>query len=131
MERTTRQRTAIQSALEKAGRPLSPREIHAEASTEMAGIGMATVYRAIRQLLEVRSIVEVALPGEPARYEPSGLHHHHHFHCNGCGRLFDLPGCPGEFKSLLPRNFRLEGHELILYGRCPACATPTTGRAKR
>jgi Fur family ferric uptake transcriptional regulator len=121
-ERNTRQREAIRSALAEAGRPLSPLEVHAAAQASVSRLGMATVYRALARLVAEGELVQVDLPGAPPRYEVAGLSHHHHFHCRRCGRVFDLPGCPGNFDKLTPRGFKLEAHEVVLYGRCAACS---------
>jgi Fur family ferric uptake transcriptional regulator len=66
-------------------------------------------------------LVAVELPGSPPHYEVAGLLHHHHFHCNACGRVYDLQGCPGNIEKLTPRGFKLEKHEIVLYGRCAGC----------
>ncbi len=122
MERTTAQRKAIQQVLEQAGRPLGPPEIFSAARAHAPGLGMATVYRTIKRLLLVGTIAQVELPGEATRYERAGLSHHHHFRCNGCNRVFDLPGCTHAFEAVTPKGFALEGHEIYLFGRCERCA---------
>ncbi|MBL8964863.1 MAG: transcriptional repressor [Phycisphaeraceae bacterium] len=121
MERQTRQRKAIRGALHQAGRPLSPTEIHALSRTRSRGLGMATVYRSIRLMVESGELVAVELPGEPPRYEAAGKHHHHHFHCRSCRRVYEVEGCPDDIDSLVPTGFSLEDHEVVLYGRCAAC----------
>ena len=121
MERTTRQRLAIRRALERLARPLSPQELHDEARREVAGIGLATVYRTVRALVDEGVAVAVELPGEPPRYELAGATHHHHFRCRACDRVFEVPGCPKGIASLVPAGFELDGHELTLYGRCDRC----------
>ena len=123
MQRMTRQRRAIVDALERAGRPLSPQELEAEASKEVEGLNLATVYRNIKTLVESGYLETVELVGQPARYELAGLDHHHHFLCEVCDRLFDLPGCLGAFKSLVPRGFSINRHELQLIGECATCRT--------
>jgi Fur family transcriptional regulator, ferric uptake regulator len=122
MERDTQQRRAIRRAFREAGRPLSPQEVLAVAGPESPGIGPATVYRTVKGLVERGWLTPVALPGEPPRYEVSGKEHHHHFHCRGCGRLYELEGCPEGLKTLTPSGFHLEAHEVVLYGRCSGCA---------
>lgn len=121
MERQTRQRLAIRGALQQADRPLSPAEIHALSKSRSRGLGMATVYRSIRMMVEAGEIVAVELPGETPRYEAAGKHHHHHFHCRVCQRVYEVEGCPEDIGSLVPRGFTLEDHEVVLYGRCAAC----------
>ena len=88
----------------------------------MPQLGLATVYRSIRALVDEDWLVEVELPGEPSRYEVAHKEHHHHFHCRVCDRVFDLDGCPGSLRELAPRGFRVESHEIILYGQCPECS---------
>lgn len=122
MQRNTRQRRAIQDVFQAAERPLNPEEILARARKEVKGIGQATVYRAIASLLAEQLIVPVDIPGHPSRYELSGLKHHHHFACTGCGRVYELTGCPYNGKADVPAGFRVTGHEVILYGRCEKCA---------
>ena len=119
-ERRTRQRDAIRDAITHAPGPVAPREILALASARADGLGLATVYRTLRILVESGDIAVVEIPGEPPRYEaPKG--HHHHFLCKGCGRVFELEGCCGHFAELTPKGFLLQGHELTLMGRCRAC----------
>jgi len=122
LERNTAQRRAILEAILGTDRPLTPDEILAEARAAVPKMGMATVYRAVKSLEEAGTIVGVELPGEGRRFEAAGKKHHHHFHCRKCGRMFDLHGCSGNFQSLLPEGFRMDDHEVILYGHCRDCA---------
>ena len=121
MERDTQQRRAIRKALHLADRPLSPHELLELAQGDSPGLGTATVYRTLKGLVEQGAITPVDLPGEPPRYEIAGKRHHHHFHCRGCDRLFELEGCPEDLQRLTPRGFALEAHEVVLYGRCAEC----------
>jgi Fur family transcriptional regulator, ferric uptake regulator len=119
--RKTQQRDAIRGALTAADRPLSPQEIHDQASAEVEGLGIATVYRNIKQLTDEGWLKEVELPGAPSRYEVADKDHHHHFHCKVCDRVFEVEDCPGSLGHLAPDGFVHESHEIILYGRCPDC----------
>ena len=122
--RITRQRTAIERAISGAGRPLSPEEILERASADVPRLGLSTVYRTIRKLDEEGLIAQVNLPGQPPRYETSQAaeSHHHHFRCESCDRVFDVHGCPGGFKAMLPAGFVLKGHSITLRGLCDRCA---------
>lgn len=122
MIRNTRQRTAIRQALEAAGRPMSPDEVLAAAQRTVRGMGIATVYRNIKGLVEEGWLVPVDLPGQPSRYELAGKDHHHHFHCRTCGRVFELHGCVEHLAELVPAGFRMTGHDLLLFGHCDRCA---------
>lgn len=122
MQRRTQQRDAIQDALKRADRPLSPQEIHESAGRDVENLGLATVYRNVKAMVDGGWLRTVDLPGAPSRYELADKEHHHHFHCNRCDRVFEVDDCPGSLQGLAPEGFQAESHEIILYGRCPECA---------
>lgn len=124
--RNTRQRNAVQRVFREAKRPLSPGEVLEEASKWAGGIGIATVYRNINWLLDEGQIAPVEFPGEQTRYEKTGKEHHHHFYCKRCGRVFEAAGCAENLKALTPKGFKLESHEILLFGLCKDCASGKT-----
>jgi len=126
-QRSTRQRAAIRGVIDAAARPLLPAEILEVAQRKVAALGMATIYRNLKLLVEAGEIEAVALPGEAPRYESTRHAHHHHFQCQACQRVFDVHHCPGDFKQLAPAGFTVERHELTLYGTCADCAAPGNG----
>ena len=121
MERRTRQRDAIHEVLRGATHPLTPAEVLAESRRRVPGLGLATVYRALRSMLDDRTASLVEIPGSTPRYESAHLGHHHHFHCRTCHRVFEIDGCPGNLRRLAPPGFELAGHDVVLYGRCTQC----------
>ncbi|WP_354687045.1 transcriptional repressor [Cupriavidus necator] len=134
MERMTRQRGAVMDALREAGRPLSPAEILEAAQRQVPSLGLATVYRNLRALLDDARVHAVELPGQPDRYElseePGAVTHRHYFQCLSCDRVFPLEGCPGHLEEITPPGFEVEHHELTLLGRCPECARKGGKRRK-
>jgi Fur family ferric uptake transcriptional regulator len=134
MERMTRQRGAVIDALREAGRPLSPAEILAAAQRQVPSLGLATVYRNLRTLLDDAQVHAVELPGQADRYElaeaPGAVTHRHYFQCLRCDRVFPLEGCPGHLEEITPPGFEVEHHELTLLGRCPDCAGKPGKRRK-
>lgn len=126
--RDTHQRRAIRAALAAAARPMRPEEVLDAARDAAPSLGIATVYRALRSLTEGGELRVVELPGDPSRrYELADLHHHHHFHCRACDRVFDVDVCPDRFSREAPAGFVVEAHELVLHGLCVSCvaAAPT------
>jgi len=123
MQRNTRQKSAILHAIEHAQRPLTPQEVLDAASQTVSQLGMATVYRNLKSLVDDGALKVVTLPGEGARYESTSVaaHHHHHFQCTVCQRVFDVHACPGDIEHMAPKGFSVERHELTLYGRCADC----------
>lgn len=122
MERNTRQKRAVREALSVANRPLTPLEILEAAQVEVPSLGIATVYRVLKTLCAEGAVVLVELPGGVGRYEMAHLGHHHHFHCRTCERVFEVEGCPENLTRLAPPGFEMDGHEVVLYGRCRTCA---------
>lgn len=119
--RNTRQKTAIRDAFEEAGRPLSTGEVLDLAQSKVDGLGIATVYRNVKSLVDEGWLATVELPGETPRYEVAGKDHHHHFQCESCGRVFELHGCLPGLDKLAETGFSVKRHELVLYGSCPEC----------
>ncbi|MDX2179025.1 MAG: transcriptional repressor [Bryobacteraceae bacterium] len=120
--RRTVPRSAIIEAIRSASYALTPPEIHVAAKRRYPQVGIATVYRAVHALIQSGEVAEVNLPGETStRYEIAEKPHHHHFRCQRCFRLFDLPGCV-PLNSLLPSGFKMTRHDIVLYGFCPQCA---------
>ncbi len=122
MKRQTLQRRAIRESLEVAGRPLSAQEVLESAQGQVSNLGIATVYRNLKALVDEEFLSLVDLPGEPSRYELAAQGHHHHFQCRGCERVFDVRGCFKALEQNLPSGFIAEDHEVVIYGRCADCA---------
>lgn len=126
LARSTRQKRVIREVFERAGRPLSTEEILAEAKGQVGTLGIATVYRSIRALLDEGWLAPVEVPGRSPYYERSGKEHHHHFLCTECERAYELAGCTTETRPL-PAGFRAQGHDVTIYGTCPACSRVASG----
>jgi Fur family ferric uptake transcriptional regulator len=89
-------------------------------------IGIASVYRALDQLVELRLVQRVELGDGVARYEPSHLdgEHHHHLVCDGCGKVepFFDPGLEQALERAARRlDAGMSGHEVVLHGHCGDC----------
>lgn len=122
-QRQTRQRDRIFQVIRDAQGPLTVQEIHERAQREIPALGIATVYRTLNLLQEGDQIRTVILPTGETRYEMSDLGHHHHFQCRVCREVYDFETCPVTLPadSTLGAGFRVERHELTLYGVCAGC----------
>jgi Fur family transcriptional regulator, ferric uptake regulator len=121
VERNTRQRGAIRRVFSSLHRPLSPAEVLDAAKAEVPALGIATVYRTIKAMVDEGEIASIDVPGEAPRYEIAHLGHHHHFHCRACNKVFEVEGCPTDIPKLAPPGFVADGHEVMLFGRCVTC----------
>lgn len=120
-QRDTRQRRAIRSIFLDVARPLTPEEVLERGQELVPSLGLATVYRNVKILCGEGWLSEVELPGGGMRYELASRPHHHHFVCRACDQAYDIHRCPEAVEELAPAGFQVEDHEVILYGRCPAC----------
>lgn len=85
----------------------------------------ATVYRTLPLLADAGILQPAILMGEERSYETTfGRLHHDHLVCRMCGEVVEF-----EFEAfeMLQRDlaarygFRLESHQHVLVGTCPAC----------
>jgi Fur family ferric uptake transcriptional regulator len=89
-------------------------------------IGIASVYRALDQLVELRLLQRVDLGDGIARFEPAhtGGEHHHHLVCDGCGKVepFYDPGLEQALEQAASRlDYGMRAHEVVLHGDCGGC----------
>ena len=121
VKRQTQQKTAIVSAIEGIDCAFTPKELLGRAQSACPGLGIATVYRSIRELVEDGLIRRVVVAGGVPRYERTNVRHHHHFHCESCGEVVPLEGCPLKESYQLPSGFNVSSHEITFTGTCPNC----------
>ncbi|MGS2716887.1 Fur family transcriptional regulator [Eionea flava] len=121
-QRHTKQREVIEAMLKQAERPLLPKELLAHAQQSLPKLGIATVFRTLKKMVDEGVANTVCLPGDSTRYERADLDHHHHFKCQTCESVFEINGCPGHLEQLLPKGFHMTNHEITLFGYCAGCA---------
>lgn len=122
MQRNTRQRQALRQLFEHAEHPLTAEEVLQIAKRTVPQLGIATVYRTIKVMIEANEVRSVEVLGETPRYESANREHHHHFLCRTCEKVYEAEGCEGERTVLAaPPGFRVEGHEVVLRGVCGTC----------
>ncbi len=120
MIRTTRQRKAILAVLKEEQRPLTVNEIFDLSLRDAPGLGLRTVYRNIRELVEEGRMVCVEFPGQPPRYElVQDRRARPHFICGVCNKVFELdPSLEPPLPDVQVPGFIIQGSETIFYGRC-------------
>jgi Fur family ferric uptake transcriptional regulator len=91
-------------------------------------VGVASLYRGVEVLQDLRLIARVDVGDGVARYERAPLeqddHHHHHFVCDQCGLLvpFDDDALEDAISALESRfGFETKEHEVVLRGTCRSC----------
>jgi Fur family ferric uptake transcriptional regulator len=121
MIRQTRQREAICHALDTSDHPLTPQELFDRAKGRLPGLGLRTVYRQIREMVEAGEIVGIDYPGQPLRYERVTGEHRAHYICQLCNRIFSYPQSVPDVVVEPPSDFKVTGQETIFWGRCAEC----------
>ncbi len=124
--RVSAPRAAVVSALDELGCSVTAQEISERLRERGEGVGVASIYRALQLLDDMRLVRRVDV-GEPvARYEPvhPGGEHHHHLVCDSCGRTkaFEDPELERVIERLAGRvEYSVGTHDVTLRGTCPAC----------
>jgi Fur family transcriptional regulator, ferric uptake regulator len=90
-------------------------------------VGLASVYRALDLLHEMRLVQRVEIGDGGSRYEPivPGGEHHHHAVCDSCGRVtaFEDERLERALERLAGRlRHSMSGHDIVIHGDCARCA---------
>jgi len=89
-------------------------------------VGLASVYRTLELLADMRLVGRLEVGQGIARYEaltPDG-EHHHHLVCDRCGRV--IPFDDDELEETIDRltrkvRFEVAEHDVVLHGACRSC----------
>jgi Fur family ferric uptake transcriptional regulator len=103
---------------------LSPAEIYQRARRRYSRLGLVTVYRTLDILMEAGILRRIHLEDGCHGYALAQAAHGHHLICSKCNQVVEFDGCDLEalFKNVARKTgFRIEGHWLELFGRCPKC----------
>lgn len=133
--KVTTQRLAVLTVLsQKPDSHLTAEEIYDLVKVSNPEIGLATVYRTIQMLLELKIIDRINLDDGYVRYELGHVyededsHHHHHLICIKCGRVMSFQGdLLEEFEKRIEdkTGFQIQDHDVKLYGYCADCLEKT------
>jgi Fe2+ or Zn2+ uptake regulation protein len=120
--RVTPQRHAVVEHLERARTHPSAEEILAAINRRFPRASKATVYNTLNALVAAGAVRTLYVEDGVARYDLN-VGRHHHFVCDECGRIEDLPfdafGRLPVARSLGGR--RVDRFDLTLHGRCADC----------
>ena len=122
--------SARRTVVELLGRQhccLSAREITDALRAEGREVGLASVYRALEVLDELRLVQRLDAGEGVVRYEPAhaGGEHHHHIVCDSCGSVAtyeddQLEVAIGRLAERI--DWAVDSHDVVLRGRCPRCS---------
>jgi len=115
--------------LQQAERELSGQELHARLREGPQAMGLATVYRHLRQLQQRGLIRCRHLPSGEALFAPLDRDEHH-LTCVDCGSTQRLEHCPMHEPHLphqQTEGFQLLFHTLEFFGLCRSCQERRAG----
>jgi Fur family transcriptional regulator, ferric uptake regulator len=119
-------REAVVRLLERQDCCLSAQEIHNRLRIAKRPVGIASVYRALDTLAELRLVKRVDAGDGIARYEPllPDGNHHHHLVCRDCGKVeaFIDPSLERAIdRAAGSSGYTVDEHEIVLTGACADC----------
>ena len=111
--------------LESTSDELSPQQIHAQLRSKGAGLGLATIYRQLRQLSQSGQVRHRMLSNGERVYSPVERDQHR-LTCVNCGSSEPLPICPvdsrtQELAKAVLHGFRPLFHTFEIHGLCVRC----------
>ncbi|GMQ64021.1 Fur family transcriptional regulator [Vallitalea maricola] len=127
---TTQRRTVLDVLQNNEGDHLTAEEIYEIVRKKCPEIGLATVYRTIQLLHELKLIDKLNLDDGFIRYEIGKFnddnhhHHHHHLICESCGKVIEVEDDLMEsieegFEAKY--DFKVTDHKVKFYGICKNC----------
>lgn len=126
-KRNTWQREAVRTALAERSDFVSAQRLHAQLREEGSTIALATVYRALTDLVASHEADALQSPeGENLYRACASSGHHHHLICRRCGHTREIAADPVETwaaEVAAEHGFTQPQHVVDVFGLCPACAS--------
>lgn len=125
MQKRTKQKELILSALRSNAFHPTSVWIYDEVRKALPHISLATVYRNLKRFVKDGEISALELDGNPGRFDimPGN---HGHFWCDECDRIFNLDEpAAEELNGKLTREtgFEISNYQVVLRGLCLDCRT--------
>lgn len=122
--KNTAQRRVLFDMVLKSKTHFTIDELLAKVQKKFAGIGYATVYRMLKNMVDAGLVIEHHFD-EKARYELNlDRAHHDHLICNKCGKIVEF-SCQEieDLQDKIAKNhgFAIVHHKHELYGLCSDC----------
>jgi Fur family transcriptional regulator, ferric uptake regulator len=122
----TKQREVIFETILNSNKHLNAEELNVIISEKYPNlkIGIATIYRALSFLEEVKLISSVVLDNDGKKFESNIKEHHDHIICIKCNKIIEFLSNKIEKaqEDIAKENgFKLLNHTMYLYGVCSKC----------
>ncbi len=121
--RMTSQREIILRELKKSKKHLSADELYGRVKRFMPRVSLATVYRNLELLSDIKMIRKLEISGRPKRFD-SELEDHDHIYCVHCKRIdnLDISINKVDLDNVYgAKGYVVTGRHLEVTGVCPKC----------
>ncbi|MFD2168884.1 Fur family transcriptional regulator [Tumebacillus lipolyticus] len=123
---TPQREATLRVLLENEESHLSAEEIFMLVKQKSPDIGLATVYRTLDLLCDLKIIEKLNFGDGVARYEfrtDDHPHHHHHLICLKCGSLSEIEDMLDDLEARVERDhkFKIVDHRVSFLGYCENC----------
>jgi Fe2+ or Zn2+ uptake regulation protein len=129
-QRVTSQRLVIHRVVHELDAHVTAEQVLDAVADRLPGVALPTVYATLDLFEALGAVRRVVVAGGPARYDPR-TSPHHHLHCRSCGAVEDVDA-PVDLGPALAAagqaGFDARHAEIVVTGRCRACARPTADR---
>jgi len=117
----TPQRMAILEEIEAAGH-IDVDHLYEILRMSFPAISLATVYKNVNQMYELKILEVIKVPNNKLQYEIS-KEPHIHLACDSCGSVIDMNQCIEELMESAEEGsgYRLNHSSVVLNGLCPSC----------
>jgi Fur family peroxide stress response transcriptional regulator len=122
--RITPQRLAVLRILASSKEHPSVEQIYEQVKVEFPTTSLATVYKTVTLLKQLKEVLEFGFPDGSNRYDGTQPYHHPHMICTRCKTIMDP-----DVKSLKElteevsrkTGYKIQFHRLDFFGLCPEC----------
>ena len=123
-KRNTWQKDAVRHALGEATGFLSAQQLHQVLRNHGSTIGLATVYRALAELVAVQEADAIQSTAGETLFRACGTAHHHHLICKRCGKTVEVDSSAVEKWAAAVAaadGFSKPSHTIEVFGVCVDC----------
>jgi Fur family ferric uptake transcriptional regulator len=124
---TDQRRIVFEAFLEHQNEHMTAEELYQYIIVDNPGVGLATVYRNVLLLSELKIIEKLTLDDGFTRYELAlneENHRHHHLICNNCGKVIEVrEDLMESIEKIFNENygFLVSDHQTKFFGLCKDC----------
>ncbi|MFB9761982.1 MULTISPECIES: ferric iron uptake transcriptional regulator [Bacillaceae] len=124
---TPQREATVRVLLENEEDHLSAEDVYLLVKEKSPEIGLATVYRTLELLTELKIVDKINFGDGVSRYDlrqEGATRFHHHLICTECGAVEEIQeDLLGEVEKQVEKawNFKVKDHRLSFYGMCHAC----------